>query len=157
MKHTLKGILLAGAICAFGLAAPAVAQVAGNPGDLHSPTVYTSEYHAQTHGYAPGYGGPLGPLGVLDRSDHGSPIAAMSGGFARRRRLRGQSRLQRQVHRPLRPVGFFSRSLAGVARKGGANFFAGWVTSPALARSRRKRNQSVRQRCTPQTWAPRIV
>lgn len=38
MKRTLMGILLAGATCAFGLATPAVAQVAGNPGDLHSPT-----------------------------------------------------------------------------------------------------------------------
>ena len=80
MKHTVKGILLAGAICAFGLAAPAVAQVAGNPGDLHSPTVYTSEYHAQTHGYAPGYGGPLGPLGVLT-APVTAPIAAMAGGL----------------------------------------------------------------------------
>jgi hypothetical protein len=39
MKH---GLILAGAICAFALATPAVAQVAGNPGDLHTPTVYTN-------------------------------------------------------------------------------------------------------------------
>ena len=41
MKHALTGLLLAGATCAFVAATPAVAQVAGNPGDLHSPTVYT--------------------------------------------------------------------------------------------------------------------
>ena len=43
MKHALTGLLLAGATCAFVLVTPAVAQVAGNPGDLHTPTVYTSE------------------------------------------------------------------------------------------------------------------
>jgi len=81
MKHTLMGLLLAGATCAFGLATPAVAQVAGNPGDLHSPTVYTSEYRAQTYGYTPGSGGPLGPIGVL-AAPITAPLAAMSGGFA---------------------------------------------------------------------------
>jgi hypothetical protein len=65
MKHALTSLLLAGAACAFVAATPAVAQVAGNPGDLHTPTVYTSEARANTYGYAPGYGGPLGPLGAL--------------------------------------------------------------------------------------------
>ena len=43
MKHALIGLLLAGSTCAFVLATPAVAQVAGNPGDLHTPTVYTTQ------------------------------------------------------------------------------------------------------------------
>jgi hypothetical protein len=65
MKHALKGLLLAGAACAFVAATPAVAQVAGNPGDLHTPTVYTSEARANSYGYTPGSGGALGPLGIL--------------------------------------------------------------------------------------------
>lgn len=59
MKHAFTGLLLAGATCAFVAVTPAAAQVAGNPGDLHTPTVYTGEVHAQTYGYTPGYGGPL--------------------------------------------------------------------------------------------------
>ncbi len=66
MKHALMGLLLAGSTCAFMLATPAVAQVAGNPGDLHTPTVYTTEARSQAYGSpTPGYGGPLGPLGVF--------------------------------------------------------------------------------------------
>jgi hypothetical protein len=65
MKHALTGLLLAGAACAFVAATPAVAQVAGNPGDLHTPTVYTTEARATTYGYTPGAGGVFGPLGVL--------------------------------------------------------------------------------------------
>jgi hypothetical protein len=65
MKYALTGLLLAGSTCAFLLATPAVAQVAGNPGDLHTPTPYTSEVRANSYGYTPGYGGPLGPLGVI--------------------------------------------------------------------------------------------
>jgi hypothetical protein len=75
MKHALTGLLLAGATCAFVLATPAVAQVAGNPGDLHTPTAYTTEARANTYGYTPGYGGALGPLGVLT-----APVAATGGG-----------------------------------------------------------------------------
>ena len=75
MKRTLTGLLLAGATCAFVLATPAVAQVAGNPGDLHTPTPYTNEVRANSYGYTPGYGGALGPLGVLT-----APVAAMNGG-----------------------------------------------------------------------------
>ena len=81
MKHALTGLLLAGATCAFVAVTPAAAQVAGNPGDLHTPTVYTSEVHAQTYGYTPGYGGPLGPLGVLTAPITG-PVAALTGGGA---------------------------------------------------------------------------
>lgn len=62
MKYALTGLLLAGA---FAVATPAVAQVAGNPGDQHTPTVYTSGVQAQTYRSTPGYGGPLGPLGIL--------------------------------------------------------------------------------------------
>jgi hypothetical protein len=70
---------LAGAAYASVLATPAAAQVAGNPGDLHTPTVYTNGVHAQTYGSAPGYGGPLGPLGVLAAPITG-PVAALTGG-----------------------------------------------------------------------------
>jgi hypothetical protein len=82
MKRALTGLLLAGATCAFVVATPAVAQVAGNPGDQHTPTVYTSGVQAQTYGYnpgyTPGYGGPLGPVGVL-AAPITAPLAAMSG------------------------------------------------------------------------------
>jgi hypothetical protein len=78
MKHGLTGLLLAGATCAFVAATPAVAQVAGNPGDLHSPTVYTTEARANAYGYAPGSGGPLGPLGVLAAPI--GPVTMMTGG-----------------------------------------------------------------------------
>ena len=40
MNRTL-GLLSTAAVCAFVFASPATAQVAANPGDLHSPTVYT--------------------------------------------------------------------------------------------------------------------
>jgi hypothetical protein len=76
MRYALAGLLFAGVTCASILAAPAVAQVAGNPGDLHTPTVYTSEVHGQTYGYTPGYGGPLGVLAAPVTA----PLAAMSGG-----------------------------------------------------------------------------
>jgi hypothetical protein len=62
MKHMLTRLLLAGATSAFVLATPAFAQVAGNPGDLHTPTPYTNEVRANTYGYSPGSGGPLGVL-----------------------------------------------------------------------------------------------
>ena len=78
MKHRLTGLLLAGATCAFVAATPAVAQVAGNPGDLHTPTVYTSEARANTYGYTPGSGGPLGPLGVF--APITGPVTMMTGG-----------------------------------------------------------------------------
>jgi hypothetical protein len=75
MKHALTGLLLAGAACAFVLATPAVAQVAGNPGDLHTPTPYINEVRSNSYGYTPGYGGAFGPLGALT-----APVAAMNGG-----------------------------------------------------------------------------
>ena len=83
MKHALIGLLLAGSTCAFVLATPAVAQVAGNPGDLHTPTVYTSDARSQAYGTAtPGFGGgPLGPLGILAAPITG-PVAAVSGSGA---------------------------------------------------------------------------
>jgi hypothetical protein len=79
MKHALTGLLLAGAASAFVLATPAFAQVAGNPGDLHTPTPYTTEVRANTYGAAPGYGGPLGPLGVI-AAPVTAPLAVMNGG-----------------------------------------------------------------------------
>ena len=80
MKHALTGLLLAGSSCAFLVATPAVAQVAGNPGDLHTPTVYTTDSRSQAYGTAtPGYGGPLGPLGIL-AAPITAPVAALNGG-----------------------------------------------------------------------------
>jgi hypothetical protein len=79
MRHALAGLLLAGATCASVLATPAVAQVAGNPGDLHTPTVYTNQVRAETYGYAPSYSGPFGPVGILT-APITAPLAAMSGG-----------------------------------------------------------------------------
>jgi hypothetical protein len=80
MKRALTGLLLAGSTCAFLLATPAVAQVAGNPGDLHTPTVYTTDARSQAYGTAtPGYSGPLGPLGVL-AAPIPAPVATISGG-----------------------------------------------------------------------------
>jgi hypothetical protein len=79
MKHALTGLLLAGAACAFVAVTPAVAQVAGNPGDLHTPTVYTSEARANNYGYTPGSGGPLGPLGIL-AAPITAPVTIATGG-----------------------------------------------------------------------------
>ena len=79
MKHALTGLLLAGTSFAFVAATPAAAQVAGNPGDLHTPTVYTTEVHANTYGYSPGYGGPIGPLGAI-AAPITAPVAMMTGG-----------------------------------------------------------------------------
>ncbi len=78
MKHALTGLLLAGAASAFVFATPAFAQVAGNPGDLHTPTPYTNEVRANTYGATPGYGGPLGPLGVI-AAPITAPLAVMNG------------------------------------------------------------------------------
>jgi hypothetical protein len=78
MKNALTALLLAGSACAFVLATPAVAQVAGNPGDLHTPTPYTSEYRANSYGYTPGSGGALGPLGVL-AGQSAAPVAIANG------------------------------------------------------------------------------
>ena len=80
MKHALSRLLLAGASCAFVLATPAVAQVAGNPGDLHTPTVYTTESRSQAYATAtPGSGGPLGPFGIL-AAPITAPVAVLNGG-----------------------------------------------------------------------------
>jgi hypothetical protein len=79
MKHALTGLLLAGAACAFVLATPAAAQVAGNPGDLHTPTPYTNEVRSQAYGTAaPGFGGPFGPLNALT-APTSVPVSMMPG------------------------------------------------------------------------------
>ena len=65
MRHLFTSFLSTAAIAAALSATPVAAQVAGNPGDQHTPTPYTSDYWAQAHGYAPGYGGPFGPIGAV--------------------------------------------------------------------------------------------
>jgi hypothetical protein len=82
MRHLFTAFLSTAAIAAVLSATPVAAQVAGNPGDPHTPTLYTSEYWAQTHGYAPGnYGGPFGPFGAVVGSI-GAAGAGMAGGPA---------------------------------------------------------------------------
>jgi hypothetical protein len=80
MKHALTGLLLAGSTCAFLLATPAIAQVAGNPGDQHTPTLHTNEAQSQVYGTAtPGFGGALGPLGILAAPNGGGPSGGACG------------------------------------------------------------------------------
>jgi hypothetical protein len=74
MKHALTGLLLAGATSAMVLATPALAQVAGNPGDQHTPTPYTIEARTNAYGATPGYGGPIGPLAPFT-----GPVAGLNG------------------------------------------------------------------------------
>jgi hypothetical protein len=70
MRNAITGLLLVGATSAL-LATSAFAQVAGNPGDLHTPTPYTTEARTNTYGYTPGSGGPLGVFTA--------PVAVMNG------------------------------------------------------------------------------
>src|SRR5258707_15496799 len=75
MRNAITGLLFAGATSAL-LATSAFAQVAGNPGDLHTPTPYTNEVRANSYGYTPGSGGPLG---VFVAPFTGAPLAVMNG------------------------------------------------------------------------------
>jgi hypothetical protein len=61
------------AVCAFVFASPATAQVAGSPGDQHTPTVYTKQFKAETQG-GPGFSGPSGVLGGIT-----APLGALTG------------------------------------------------------------------------------
>ena len=45
MKHLFPIVLSTAAICAVAAATPAAAQLAGNPGDQHTRTVYMQEYN----------------------------------------------------------------------------------------------------------------
>jgi len=74
MRNAITGLLLVGATSAL-LATSAFAQVAGNPGDLHTPTPYTTEQRANTYGYAPGSGGPL----TVFTAPFTAPVATMNG------------------------------------------------------------------------------
>ena len=74
MRNAITGILVAGATSAL-LATSAFAQVAGNPGDLHTPTPYTNEVRANTYGYTPGSGGPL----AVFTAPFAAPIAMTNG------------------------------------------------------------------------------
>jgi hypothetical protein len=44
MKRIVSIVLSTAAICAFVSMTPAVAQVAGNPGDIHTRTLYMMEH-----------------------------------------------------------------------------------------------------------------
>ena len=120
MRNALTGLLLAGAASVFVLVTPALAQVAGNPGDLHTPTDYTSEVQAQTYGYAPGYGGPLRAHWRPDCSGDWS----IRCGAGRRRTVRRGSGLQRQVHLPLRSVTLGGPLCFGRRPSGAASVFS---------------------------------
>jgi hypothetical protein len=66
MRHALTGLLSTAAISAALSASPVAAQVAGNPGDQHTPTLYTQQYWAQTQEYGNGsYRYGLGPVGAV--------------------------------------------------------------------------------------------
>jgi hypothetical protein len=60
MKRLLPIVLSTAAICAFVSVTPAAAQVAGNPGDLHTRTLYMLESGQSPDQYAagPNAGGP---------------------------------------------------------------------------------------------------
>ena len=79
MKYAFTGLLSTGALCAVLLATPAVAQVAGNPGDLHTPTVYSNQVRGEVSGYNPGAAGPFGAVGSLITAPITAPVAAFSG------------------------------------------------------------------------------
>jgi len=76
MRHALTAVLSGAAISALCSFTPAAAQVAGNPGDLHTPTPYTQEYWGQQS-----YGsyGPFAPFGAV-AGGMGAVIAAPFGG-----------------------------------------------------------------------------
>ena len=99
MRNAITGLLLAGATSAL-LATSAFAQVAGNPGDLHTPTPYTNEVRANTYGYTPGCGWTSGSV---YRSVHSRAPRSYER-RARRWRVWGQPGLQRPADRALRPV-----------------------------------------------------
>ena len=73
MRHAFLALLSSAAIGGVLAATPAGAQVAGNPGDMHTPTPYTKDYMRRTHAYPGygygygnyGYGGPMAPVGAL--------------------------------------------------------------------------------------------
>ena len=48
MRCLLTAFLSTAAVCAAMTATPGAAQVAGNPGDQHTPTPYTKDYWAQS-------------------------------------------------------------------------------------------------------------
>ncbi|HME83648.1 MAG TPA: hypothetical protein VKG91_03640 [Roseiarcus sp.] len=81
MRHLFTSFLSTAAVAAVLAATPVAAQVAGNPGDQHTPTPYTNDYWAQTQGYAPGYGGPFAPVGAV-LGGFGALGAGMVGGPA---------------------------------------------------------------------------
>jgi hypothetical protein len=74
MRNAITGLLLVGATSAL-LATSAFAQVAGNPGDLHTPTPYTTEARTNTYGYTPGSGGALGVF----TAPFTAPVAIING------------------------------------------------------------------------------
>jgi hypothetical protein len=71
MKQALVALLSASTVCVLFTAAPAAAQVAGNPGDLHTITPYIAEQRAYTSGYYPSSVGALGVAPAYAASPHG--------------------------------------------------------------------------------------
>ena len=73
MKQALVTLLAASAVSILSATAPAIAQVAGNPGDLHSLTPYIAEQRAYAPAYYPGYAGPSAPAyGALPHTGCGA-------------------------------------------------------------------------------------
>ena len=92
MKSVMALALSTAAIGLFVSLTPAVAQVAGNPGDSHTRTLYMMESGQVPDQVA---GGPMtgGPSFLV-------PSFLSPGPF----RMRGDPGLQRKVHEPLRHV-----------------------------------------------------
>ena len=77
MRHALTALLSGAAISALCSLTPAAAQVAGNPGDLHTPTPYTQEYWGQTQGS--GGSGPFAPFAMIASPFTGARYAMAPG------------------------------------------------------------------------------
>src|SRR5271165_4045236 len=73
MRCLFTAFLSTAAVCAGLAATPAAAQVAGNPGDQHTPTPYTRDYWSQPHsvfgasGTTPGAAANASPQAVQPR------------------------------------------------------------------------------------------
>jgi hypothetical protein len=70
MRHTLTGLLLAGATCAFVVTAPAVAQTASSPGHPKKH-VYANAATAEVYQASSGGIGALGPLNAMGGAPNG--------------------------------------------------------------------------------------
>ncbi len=82
-RQVLMALLSSAALCALSSAMPVQAQVAGNPGDLHTPTTYTKGYMTTppTAGGPTGAAsaGPFAPLAAIANSLSGAGAVPSTG------------------------------------------------------------------------------